>query len=148
MKTRHEILMEDPEYRRLYAIEGLVTDAAELVARLMEQQGVNKAELARRLGKSRAWATQLLNGKANMTMRTFAAVVHALGAEVKLSSQFQTTRDEQTSLPQRLAVAFTMPYSGASCGRPEGRFSFGDIAAPATAMQAQTGFTERTEYAA
>ncbi|MGA2329351.1 MAG: helix-turn-helix transcriptional regulator [Bryobacteraceae bacterium] len=92
MKTRHEILMEDPEYRRLYAIEGLVTGAAELVARLMEQQGVNKAELARRLGKSRAWATQLLNGKANMTMRTFAAVVHALGAEVKLTARSQAAR--------------------------------------------------------
>ena len=148
MKTRHEILMEDPEYRKLYAIEGLVTDAAELVARLMEQQGVNKAELARRLGKSRAWATQLLSGKANMTMSTFAAVVHALGAEVKLSSQIQTTRDEQTSLPQRLAVAFTMPFSGTPCGRPKVGLSFGDVAAPATAKNDQPGFTERTEYAA
>ena len=89
MKTRHEILMESPEYRRLYAIEGLVTDAAELVARLMEEQGVNKAELARRLGKSRAWVTQLLSGKANMTIRTFAELAYVLGAEVDLAVQQQ-----------------------------------------------------------
>ena len=84
MKTRHEVLMQDPEYRRLYAIEGLVTDAAEFVSRLMEEQGVNKAELARRLGKSRAWVTRLLSGSANMTMRTFAELVYALGAEVQI----------------------------------------------------------------
>ena len=91
MKTRHEILMEKPEYRKLYAIEGLVADAAELLARLMEEQDVNKAELARRLGKSRAWVTQLLSGKANMTIRTFAEAVHVLGAQVKLSTRAGAT---------------------------------------------------------
>ena len=100
MKTRHEMLMEDPEYRRLYAIEGLIADAAELVARLMEEHGVNRAELARRLGKSRAWVTQLLSGKANMTFRTFAEVVYALGAEVKLAAQPQKTQQDRTSLLQ------------------------------------------------
>ena len=58
---------------------------AELIARLMEDRGVTKAELARRLGKSRAWVTQLLSGRANMTLRTFAEVTYALGAEVALS---------------------------------------------------------------
>lgn len=87
MKTRHEILMEDPEYRRLFAIEGLVADTAELVARLMEERGVNKAELARRLGKSRARVTQLLSGKANMTIRTLAEIACALDAEVRLSAE-------------------------------------------------------------
>lgn len=107
MKTRHEILMENPEYRRLYAIEGLVTDAAELVAQLMEQQGVNKAELARRLGKSRAWVTQLLSGKANMTIRTFAAAVYALGAEVKLSAQAQVIQ----AVPDHRRSLSTPPHS-------------------------------------
>lgn len=87
MKTRHEMLLENPEYSQLYAIEGLVTDAAELVARLMQEQGVNKAELARRLGKSRSWVTQLLSGQANMTIRTFAEVAYQLGAQVKLNVQ-------------------------------------------------------------
>ena len=105
MKTRHEMLMEDPEYRRLYTIEGLVTDTAELVAQLMEAQGVKKAELARRLGKSRAWVTQLLSGKANMTIRTLAEVAYALGAEVKLSTQSQTTQQAEASLVQQWSTA-------------------------------------------
>ena len=48
---------------------------------------MSKADLARRLNKSRAWVTQLLSGKANMTVRTLAEVVYALNAEVKLRAQ-------------------------------------------------------------
>jgi len=92
MKTQHDVLMENPEYRRLYAIEGLVTDTADLVAGLMEQQGVTKAELSRKLGKSRAWVTQLLSGKANMTIRTFAEVTHVLGARVRLAAESQHSK--------------------------------------------------------
>ena len=87
MKTQHEILMEDPEFRRLLSIEALVAEASETIARLMAEQNVSKAGLARRLNKSRAWVTQLLSGKANVTVRTLAEVVHTLGAEVKLHAQ-------------------------------------------------------------
>lgn len=79
--------MENPEFRRLFAIESLVAEAAESLARLMAERNVSKADLARRLNKSRAWVTQLLNGKANMTIRTLAEVAHALGAEFKLVAQ-------------------------------------------------------------
>ncbi len=88
MKTRTEFeqLMESPEFRKLYAIEGLILEAGEFIARLMQQQQVTKAELARRLGKSRAYITQMLNGSANLTLRTLAEVAYALGAEVKLEA--------------------------------------------------------------
>lgn len=87
MRTQYEILMEDPEFRRLLTIEALVAEASETIARLMAEQNVSKADLARKLNKSRAWVTQLLSGRANMTVRTLAKVVFALGAEVKLSAQ-------------------------------------------------------------
>lgn len=87
MKTQHEALMEDPEFRRLLSIEALVAEASEVIARLMAEQNMSKADLARRLNKSRAWVTQLLSGKANMTVRTLAEVVYALDAEVKLQAQ-------------------------------------------------------------
>ena len=87
MKTQHEILMEDPEFRKLLSVEALAAEASEAIARLMAEQGVSKADLARRLDKSRAWVTQLLSGRANMTVRTLAEVVHALDAEVKLHTQ-------------------------------------------------------------
>ena len=87
MKTQHASLMEDPEFRRLLSVEALVAEASEVIAGLMAEQNVSKADLARRLNKSRAWVTQLLSGKANMTVRTLAEVVYTLDAEVKLLAQ-------------------------------------------------------------
>src|SRR5258708_8252338 len=87
MKMQHEVLMEDPEFRRLLSVEALVAEASEVIARLLAEQNVSKADLARRLNKSRAWVTQLLSGKTNMTVRTLAEVVYALDAEVKLHAQ-------------------------------------------------------------
>lgn len=64
-----------------------MAEASELIAKLMAEQKVSKADLARRLHKSRAWVTQLLSGKANMTVRTLAEVVYTLDAEVKLGTR-------------------------------------------------------------
>jgi transcriptional regulator with XRE-family HTH domain len=87
MKTQHDVLTEDPEFRRLLSIEALVAETAEVIAELMVRQNVSKADLARRLDKSRAWVTQLLSGKTNMTIRTLAEVVYTLDAEVKVHAQ-------------------------------------------------------------
>jgi ribosome-binding protein aMBF1 (putative translation factor) len=87
MKSDFEILSANPEFRKLLAVETLVADAGELIARLMESRGVNRAELARRLGKSRAWVTQMLNGRANLTLKTLAEVAWALEAEVQLAER-------------------------------------------------------------
>jgi transcriptional regulator with XRE-family HTH domain len=86
MTTKHEQLMLDPEYRKIYAIEGLIADAAQLICDLLERRKMKQADLARLLNKTPAFVSQLLNGKANMTVRTLAEVVHALGASVKLDA--------------------------------------------------------------
>jgi transcriptional regulator with XRE-family HTH domain len=86
-KSDYQDLMKDPSFRKLLAVESLATEAAELIARLMAQKKVNKAALARRLNRSRAWVTQLLSGNANMTVRTLAELAHALEAEVKLDAK-------------------------------------------------------------
>jgi len=87
MKSDFEILSANPEFRKSLAVESLVLEAGELIARLMESRGVNRAELARRLGKSRAWVTQMLNGRANLTLKTLAEVAWALEAEVQLAER-------------------------------------------------------------
>lgn len=87
MNTLHEDLIQDPEFQRLLSIETLVAEAAEVIAKLMDEQNVTKAELARRLNKSRSWVTQMLSGSSNFTIRTLAEVMYALGAEVKLQAQ-------------------------------------------------------------
>lgn len=92
MKTQYADLMEDPEFRRLLAVEALVAEASEAIARRMDEQNVSKADLARRLNKSRAWVTQLLSGKANMTIRTLADIAYTLGTEVSLDVRCSSSR--------------------------------------------------------
>ena len=86
-KNDYQDLMKDPSFGRLLASESLVAEAAELIARLMDEKKVNKAALAKRLKRSRSWVTQLLSGKTNMTVRTLAELAYALESEVKLRAQ-------------------------------------------------------------
>ena len=48
----------------------------------MDEQDVNRSELARRIGKTKGYITQLLDGRANMTVRTISDVFTALDRAV------------------------------------------------------------------
>lgn len=63
-------------------VDGPITEFAEDIWRLMEEQKVSRAELARRLGTSRAYITKLLGGNANFTLHTMTKVAMALGSTV------------------------------------------------------------------
>lgn len=71
---------QDPAYR----VEYLKQVFSEDVGRLMAEQGINQAELARRLGVSRAYVTRLFNGTFNPTVETLTKVALALDARVEL----------------------------------------------------------------
>jgi transcriptional regulator with XRE-family HTH domain len=71
----------DPEYWS----EGLKLDFAEEVGRLMEEQNVSRAELARRLGTSPAYVTKILRWTANLTLISMSKIALALGSRVHLS---------------------------------------------------------------
>lgn len=65
--------------------ERLVYLAAEMLSRAMEARDVNRATLATRLGKSKPFVTQLLNGGRNLTLRTLARVAFALGYRLRIT---------------------------------------------------------------
>lgn len=48
----------------------------------MDEQGVNGAELARRMGTSRAWVSRVLAGQCNLTMASMGKLAYALGMTV------------------------------------------------------------------
>ena len=62
----------------------LLESATELMARLMDEKKVSRAEVARHIGKSKAFVTQILRGRHNMTLRTLADLVWALQARVQM----------------------------------------------------------------
>lgn len=86
-----EFAAASPENRRLLRQEDLILEATEGLAGLMLRQGVSKAELARRLGRTRGYITQILAGSRNFTLRTLADVANALGCRVHLSFDLDQT---------------------------------------------------------
>jgi transcriptional regulator with XRE-family HTH domain len=56
---------------------------AEILA-VMEQRGISRSELARRLGASPAYVTKILRGDANFTLASLAKLAAALGAELEI----------------------------------------------------------------
>jgi len=72
--------------RRVSRQEQLLFDATELISRALEDQSVSRAQLAKRIGKSKAYVTQVLRGQNNMTLRTLSDLADALGYAVELGA--------------------------------------------------------------
>ena len=79
MPTTLERHLQDPEFARLFAEEGFINEVQERICEWMEREGITRAELARRLGSSRANVTQLLSGR-NVSLRVIARALHVMGA--------------------------------------------------------------------
>lgn len=69
---------------RLFAREELIFNVTEDLLVIMEDDGVSKAELARRLGKSKSFITQILSGARNMTLGSFSDICFSLGFKPKI----------------------------------------------------------------
>jgi transcriptional regulator with XRE-family HTH domain len=72
-------VVADREYDRILAQEELVLDATERVCAAMKDADVSRAELANRLGTTRGYVSQLLDGSRNMTLRTLSDLAFSLG---------------------------------------------------------------------
>ena len=65
----------------------------------MEEKGIYKADLAKKLGTSKANVTQMLNGERNLTIDSLYEISNAIGAEldIHLCSSFEGEKGEGTS---------------------------------------------------
>lgn len=75
MKTLNDVLSQN---WALVQQESLIIEATELISSIMKENSVTKAELARKLNKSKAYVTQCLSGERNLTLRTLADLFTAL----------------------------------------------------------------------
>jgi hypothetical protein len=83
MKTLNDVLSKN---EALFQQEALILEATELISSVMEANGVTKAELARKLKKSKAFVTQCLSGDQNLTLRTLADILTALQYQAQLGA--------------------------------------------------------------
>jgi len=79
-------LVYDSEEMKFYLQEKLILETTELIAAIMEEKGINKSELAKKLGRSKGYITQLLDGRANMTLRTISDVMWALDSSLAVNA--------------------------------------------------------------
>ncbi len=81
--TLYDTYKKDPSRRKLLLEEEFILDVTESLCMIMNTQGITRADLARHLGKTKSFVTQILSGK-NLTLRTLANVADALGYKPKL----------------------------------------------------------------
>ncbi len=70
---------------RAFAREELVYNVTEDLLVILEDMGITKSELARKLGKSKSYVTQVLSGSRNMTLGSFSDICFALGFKPEIN---------------------------------------------------------------
>ena len=100
-----------PEARRLYEEERLILWTTEEIAGVMVDQGISRADIAERLGTSRANVTQLLSGSRNMTLRSLARLAHACGMRAaihfeELADSVFTPAEDHSTTPHFARMTF------------------------------------------
>jgi len=90
MNSYFNQLRDTPEF----AEEMLVADVQSALEQLLDETGCTRADLARRMGVSKARVTQIFSDQQNFTLRLVARAFHALGARLSLSSIGRRSFDE------------------------------------------------------
>jgi DNA-binding Xre family transcriptional regulator len=83
-RTDYEQFAATPDGRRLLRQEELIFDTTDALGMALENSGMNKVQLAKKLGKTKAFVTQLLGGGRNLTLRTIADVCYALNCRAQI----------------------------------------------------------------
>ncbi|MBF0496727.1 MAG: helix-turn-helix transcriptional regulator [Deltaproteobacteria bacterium] len=78
-----------------YKLEGLELDITENILKVMEEKDISRAELAKKLGVSKASISKMLNYGSNITIRRLLSLADALNCEltVNIAPCAQTTKE-------------------------------------------------------
>lgn len=90
MKGKNRERMYEGAEARAAARDRLIFNVTDDLLVVMEDNGVSKHELARRLGKSKSFVSQILSGRRNMTLGTFSDICFALKFEPKIAITSET----------------------------------------------------------
>jgi transcriptional regulator with XRE-family HTH domain len=125
-QTYFEELFSDKDNEQIYQQERLIVELTEAIYELMQYKKVKKKDLAEKLNVSQSQITQLLNGSANMQLRTISDILFTLGSKLKIKieplhenirinytppcncwneSKITTLSEENTSTVQKIKVA-------------------------------------------
>ena len=80
-------LLAEAQKDHAYWVEGAILEFTEDMVNRMEEQGISRSELARRIGVSPAYVTKILRGSTNFTLDTMVKVARALDCEFRCRLQ-------------------------------------------------------------
>jgi len=92
---------------KAYAREDLVFNVTEDLLLILEDLSLSKADLARRLGKSKSYVTQILSGSRNMTLGSFSDICFALGFKPEIRLPVEPAKPNQTGWVKSGKLIFT-----------------------------------------
>ncbi|MGD1027958.1 helix-turn-helix domain-containing protein [Candidatus Binatus soli] len=93
------------ENRRLLRQEELILEVTEALSAAIQESGLTRSEVAKRLGKTKGFISQLLAGGRNLTLRTVADVADAVGVSLTIgveSDQVTKSKRARQVRPLRL----------------------------------------------
>ncbi len=85
-----------------YYIDGAKVELSEQIYIAMEDSGVTEAELARRIGSSRAYINKVLQGATNFTIESLVKIGLALGREFRF--EFVPLETEKAAVKRTAAA--------------------------------------------
>jgi transcriptional regulator with XRE-family HTH domain len=115
---RYHELTERLEKNPEYWVESMRCDFVEEVERMMEERGVSRAELARRLDSSPAYVTQMFKALFNPTLLTLARVALALDARVELALVPRGTPAGRRAVPLQMPRRRERQHETVAADRP------------------------------
>lgn len=85
---RFDARMEkDENLKKLYLEERLILRVTNVISGCMEEQKIKKVDLAKRVGRSKGYITQILDGTANLTLKTISNVLFELGSTLTVKAE-------------------------------------------------------------
>lgn len=106
MRIDKEIMeqMEQDREHQDYRLEKILLNFSAEICAKMEALGINRAELANRLGKSRAFVSKILGCNHNITLKTMDSISHVLGMEIKVQVHERKSIAEELAAKNRFAL--------------------------------------------
>src|SRR5438309_2540535 len=83
---------------RPYAEDETISTLTSAVQDALDDAGLSRSEVARLLGTTKSYVSQVLNGSTNMTLKTFGALMWAAGRQVVGLRTAEIGTEEQPSL--------------------------------------------------
>lgn len=89
-----------------YRLENILLDVGENIALFMEEKNLSRAQMAQRLGVSRAYITKILNGNPNLTIKSLLRLSDVLEKDLQISF-WSKCINEGTTTPKIIPIQFS-----------------------------------------